>query len=55
LFILAPVLKVYSYILNNIVDISSFLLVYMKKKITIYSIKKVLIYMVFLSAKKYLK
>jgi len=55
LFILAPVLKVYEYILNKIVDISSFFLVHVEKKITIYGIKKVLIYMVFFKFKKPLK
>jgi len=55
LFILAPVLKVYKSILNKILDISSFFLVCHKKKITIYSTKKVLIYMDFLMPKKPLK
>jgi len=55
LFILAPVLKVYRCILNKIVDISSFFLVCLKKKITIYSVKKVLIYKGFLMVKKPLK
>jgi len=51
LFILAPVLKVYECILNKIVDISSFFLVCIKKKITTYSIKKVFIYKGFLMSK----
>jgi len=55
LFILAPVLKVYKSILNKIIDISSFFLVYKKKNNTIYSIKKALIYKVFFNAKKPLK